>query len=254
MNHSYPRHIHFESVPNFRDLGGYRTKDGRTVAWRRIFRSAALHSITENDLYKLKNEIGPKTVIDLRNPKHDESEREVGLLKGIGTRRCHIPFRPDSSNYLKEEAELNPNATNMGDLYFYRIKHQPFSQRLIDALELIAEPRNHPLIFHCSVGKDRTGVLAAITLAALDVVDEEIIQDYVLSAPAMPEIRSRIVNDPNTAPEVKALPDFQWEATAESMCLFLAALRREYGSVRGYLETNGAEASLIPRLQKALLV
>jgi Tyrosine phosphatase family len=50
MNQSYPRHIHFESVPNFRDLGGYRTRHGRAVAWRRLFRSAELHSMSRPDI------------------------------------------------------------------------------------------------------------------------------------------------------------------------------------------------------------
>ena len=54
MSQSYSRHTHFESVPNFRDLGGYRTYDGRTVAWRRVFRSAALHKMNDPDIARLK--------------------------------------------------------------------------------------------------------------------------------------------------------------------------------------------------------
>ena len=61
----------------------------------------------------------------------------------------------------------------------------------MDSLELIADRNNHPLVFHCSVGKDRTGVLAAMLLAAAGVMDEDIIHDYTLSAPFMPEIRDR---------------------------------------------------------------
>ena len=59
MSQSHPRHIHFESVPNFRDLGGYRTHDGRTVAWRRLFRSAALHKMNDREMARLKQEISP---------------------------------------------------------------------------------------------------------------------------------------------------------------------------------------------------
>jgi protein tyrosine/serine phosphatase len=67
MSVPYSRHIDFESVPNFRDLGGYRTHDGRSVAWRRLFRSAALHKMNDRDIVRLKAEISPRAVIDLRS-------------------------------------------------------------------------------------------------------------------------------------------------------------------------------------------
>ena len=142
----------------------------------------------------------------------------------------------------------------MGELYLYRIRQPEFGKRLVDSLVLIADRNNHPLVFHCSVGKDRTGVLAAMLLAAAGVIDEDIIHDYTLSAPFAPEIRDRTRNDPAAPPEVKALPDFQWEASAESMARFLALLRREYGSAASYLKAQGADNSLPQRLEEALLV
>src|SRR5262249_6756485 len=156
------RHIPFESVPNFRDLGGYRTHDGRTVAWRRLFRSAALHRMNDREMARLKQEISPRAVIDLRSPRDPEKNVEPLLLSEIGVRYYPIPFRPDSSSYLKDEARAHPNATNMGENYLRRIREKPFGKRLVDALDIIAESDNHPLVFHCSPGKDRTGVLAAM--------------------------------------------------------------------------------------------
>ena len=254
MSQSYPRHIHFESVPNFRDLGGYRTHDGRTVAWRRVFRSAALHKMSERDITRLKQDIRPRAVIDLRRPRDPEKNSEPLLLEEIGARYYPIPFRPDSASYLEDEAKAHPNATHMGEIYLYRIREQPFGKRLVDALEVIAEKDNHPLVFHCSAGKDRTGVLAAMVLAAMGIVDEDVVEDYALSAPLMKDIRDRMTRDPETAQAVKDQPDFQWEASAESMAAFLAALRREYGSADGYLRANGAGSSLVDRLKAALLV
>jgi protein-tyrosine phosphatase len=142
----------------------------------------------------------------------------------------------------------------MGAIYLYRISEKPFGNRLVDALEVVAEKDNHPLVFHCSAGKDRTGVLAAMVLAAMGIVDEDVVEDYALSAPLMKDIRDRMTSDPETAQAVKDQPDFQWEASAESMAAFLAALRREYGSADGYLRANGARSSLVDRLKAALLV
>ena len=260
--HIPTRHIHFESVPNFRDLGGYRTHDGRTVAWRRLFRSAALHKMNDREMARLKQEISPRAVIDLRSPR--DPEQEVVRLKEIGARYYPMPFstwpwpgpakRPDGSSDVNDDARANSNSTNLGEIYLYRVSEEPFGKRLVDALEIIADTDNHPLVFHCSAGKDRTGVLAAIVLTAMGIVDEDVVDDYTLSAPLMKEIRDRMTRDPETAPGVKDLPDFQWEASAESMAVFLSLLRREYGSADGYLKANGACRSLIDRLKRALLV
>src|SRR4029453_16083738 len=110
-----------------------------------------------------------------------------------------MPFRSASSSYVKDEAKAYANSTNMGEIYLCRISEQPFGKRLVDALEIIAETDNHPLIFHCSAGKDRTGVLAAMVLAAMGVVDEDVVEDYTLSAPLMKDIRDRMTSDPATA-------------------------------------------------------
>ena len=91
-------------------------------------------------------------------------------------------------------------------------------------------------------------------LAAMGVVDEDVVEDYTLSAPLMKDIRDRMTGDPDTAQGVKDQPDFQWEASAESMAVFLSLLRREYGSADGYLKANGAGGSLVDRLKVALLV
>ncbi|HKW91574.1 MAG TPA: tyrosine-protein phosphatase [Methylomirabilota bacterium] len=248
------RHIPFESVPNFRDLGGYRTHDGRTVAWRRLFRSAALHKMNDRDIARLKQEIDPRAVIDLRRLRDHEKNPEPLLLEEIGARYYPLPFRPDSPSYLEDEAKAIPNVANLGEIYLYRISEPPFGKRLVDALEIIAERNNHPVVFHCTAGKDRTGVLAAMVLAAVGVVDEDVVGDYALSAPLMKDIRDRMNRDPETAQAVKDLPDLHWEASAESMAAFLALLRREYGSVDGYLKANGARSSLVDRLKGALLV
>lgn len=224
------------------------------MAWRRLFRSAALLSISPPDIATLKEDIRPRAVIDLTTPREAIKQREISLLDDMGARYHNLPFRPDSPAYLKQELELFRDATDMGELYLHRIRQQESGKRVVDSLELIADRNNHPLIFHCSVGKDRTGVLAAVLLAATGVMDEDIIHDYTLSAPFMPSIRDRITNDPGAPPMIKELPDLQWEASAESMAGFLALLRREYGSTAGYLEAQGADRSLPRRLEEALLV
>ena len=206
------------------------------------------------DIARLKRTSAPGRSSTFRTPREPTKQREIDLLGEVGARYHNVPFRPASPDYMKQETELFRDATDLGELYLYRIRQPEFGKRLVDSLELIADRNNHPLVFHCSVGKDRTGVLAAMLLAAAGVIDEDIVHDYTLSAPFMPELRDRRRNDPTAPPEVKELPDSHWEALAESMTRFLALLRREYGSVAGYLEAHGADTSLPQRLEEALLV
>jgi protein-tyrosine phosphatase len=251
MKEKYPRHLRFKSITNFRDLGGYRTRSGRTVAWRRIFRSGEFSWMTKEDYQRLKEEIQLTTVIDLRSDQ--EVERQgIGLVSEAGVRYHSIPFLTGTSR--SEDERFFQQCTDMGDFYLYITKHESFGSQIVRALEVIAEAENHPLVFNCAVGKDRTGILAAMLLSLVGVPDKDIIEDYSLSGPYMEELLEQIKNDPRTAENVPQVPDYFWKARPESMELFLTTLRKKHGSIPGYLESMGSKDSLIERLEKALLI
>ena len=245
---SYSREINFNGINNFRDLGGYRAKGNRTVVWRRLFRSGYLHSMTEHDLNRLKEEIRLTAVIDLRSDREPQQLKEKNLLTGAGIKYFNVPF----IGYSKEE--LQHDFKHMGEVYMFRIRHEEYTKRIIEAMEIIAQPANHPLLFHCGAGKDRAGVIAALVLNILGVADVDIIRDYVMSKPYMENLITRVMNEPETPEEIKNLPAYTWEATSTAMAWFLNSLEREFGSVRKYLEIYGAEASLFDRLEKVLLI
>jgi len=100
------------------------------------------------DFARLQEDIRPRVVIDLRTPREPIKQREISLLGEMGARYHNVPFRPDSPDYLKQETELFRDATDLGELYLYRIRQPEFGKRLLDSLELIADPNNHPLVFH----------------------------------------------------------------------------------------------------------
>jgi protein-tyrosine phosphatase len=247
----YPRHLRFESVSNFRDIGGYRTRKGCTVAWRRVFRSGEFARITRNDFNRLMEEIGPAAVVDLRSQL--EVERQgIGLISEAGIKYHNISFIADGGDRKANERRYN-KFKNMGEFYLDLMPRREYGRRIIEALEVIARPENHPLVFNCAVGKDRTGILAAVLLSVLGVGDEDIIEDYSLSGPYMEEILKKIDSDPQIEEGVKTLPGFFWKASPDSMALFLNTLRRDYGSIEGYLEFMGSGPSLVERLERALL-
>jgi len=251
MTEEYSRQIDLDNVLNFRDLGGYKARGGRTVVWRRLFRSAELANMTRNDFNRLTGDIGLAAVIDLRSA--EERERQgIGLLSETSIKLHNISFLTDGGNKNSDEKRFT-NFPNMGEFYVYLVGNGRFGQRIIEALEIIAAPENYPLVFHCAVGKDRTGLLAAILLSTLGVADEDIIADYAMSGPPMQVIIKRLSSKPETAGFVTRVPAYFWGAVPESMALLLATLKQEYGSTAGYLKKNGADSSLVKRLEKALL-
>jgi protein-tyrosine phosphatase len=251
MKEKPSRHLKFASVMNFRDIGGYRAEKGGTVAWRRVFRSGEFRDLTREELGRLTVELGVKTVIDLRSPfelKHNGR----GLLAGAGMRYCNVPFIIENET-LEDNEKRYLSCSNMGEFYLKLISHKNYGGRIIEALEIIAEPANFPLVFHCAVGKDRTGMLAAMLLSLLGVKDSDIIEDYVLSQPYMDELLEKIGKGPEESVNLPPVPAYFWLASRESMVLFLDALRRDYGSIEGYLTSMGGDRSLKARLRKALL-
>ncbi|MFA5307963.1 MAG: tyrosine-protein phosphatase [Dehalococcoidales bacterium] len=252
MTEVFSRHLRLESVANFRDIGGYRARGGKTVAWRRVFRSGEFSRINDKDFKRVVEELGLASVVDLRSSLEVESHG-LGPLKEAGLKYRNISFMPEGGDPAANERRFN-GITNLGDFYLYLVQEKTFNARLIEALEIIAAPENHPLVFHCAIGKDRTGILAAVLLDLLGVEKTDIIEDYALSGPYMAELIQHFNREQSTAPTRPPIPDVFWGAVPESMSLFLSSLYRDYGSGEGYLKAQGADPSLKQRLEDALLI
>jgi protein-tyrosine phosphatase len=252
MTKAYDRHLRFKSVINFRDLGGYRTHSGKTLPWRRVFRSGELARLNLEDYKRLTEELKLATVLDLRSDF--EVERQgTGLPAGCNIKYYNIAFITDGGKTADIEATRYELFTSMGSFYLEIVENEGFGGKIVQALEVIAEPKNHPLVFNCAIGKDRTGILAAMLLSVLGVAEKDIIEDYSLSDQYTLELQRQLKNADDLPEDVKLLPDFFWRADPASMSLLLKTLRKKYGSAIDYLNYMGAEKSLAKRLEKALL-
>jgi protein-tyrosine phosphatase len=236
---------------NFRDIGGYSAGGGHTVAWRRVFRCGEFRNITQDDFKRLTNELGVVSIIDLRSGPELENNSK-GLLEGSELKYCNIAFMTDDDP--GGNASRYAHCTNMGEFYLEMARQKDYCQRITEALEVIADPKNHPIVFHCAVGKDRTGMLAAILLSLLGVAEKDIIEDYTLSEPYMDELLARLKNNPQKNDPPLDIPEYFWKAGPESMKLFLSTLSKEYGSIKQYVAAMGGKPDLAERLAKTLLV
>jgi protein-tyrosine phosphatase len=173
------RQLPLQGGQNFRDLGGYRTRSGKTVRWGVLYRSGSMHFLTAADHDYLAKR-GIRTVCDFRSTKERSSEPVVWPA-GKGPRVLADDYEMDTSA-LAPKSDRMPTAADakatMTATYPALLKQFNGQYRRMFG-ELLAG--RVPLAFNCTAGKDRTGVAAALILTALDVPRETVIQDYLLT-------------------------------------------------------------------------
>ncbi|MGW7364401.1 tyrosine-protein phosphatase [Streptomyces sp. NPDC054841] len=238
------RHIGFDRLHNFRDLGGYRSADGRTVAWGRLYRADSLGKLQGADWDRFL-QLGIRTVVDLRYPWEIEAKGKVPEAERFTYANLSIEHRP------YDQASIDPAVDPWRFLAdrFAEVTEDGFAE-IRQAIELIAEDEG-PLVFHCTSGKDRTGLIAALVLTLLDVSEEQILADFALT---------ELATEGLTADWRAANPDrvLKWpaygRAPAEIMELVFAGLSARYGSVHGYLKDRvGITDDVVTRLRARLL-
>jgi protein-tyrosine phosphatase len=242
-----PRRLTFDGCFNFRDLGGYRTADGRQTRWRRLFRADGLGRLTESDFATLAS-LGIVTVIDLRTILEAETQgRFPGDVDGISYH--HLPLTDTLPG--EEETPDWGRASFVADRYLGMLSEGTAS--VTAALSLLADPANQPAVFHCSVGKDRTGVLSALVLGFLGVPDDVIVADYALSYEAMLLILAHLKERyPEAADIVERYRPVILSAEPASMAGFVAGVRATYGSFEDLARSLGVTGE-IERLQAEFL-
>ncbi len=173
------RVLPLQGATNFRDLGGYRGYGGRTVRWRRLFRSDHLGGLTDADKAALA-ELGLALAFDFRG----EAERAAAPYELPGITQHSLAIEPIVAQRMQELAAAGHHLTAalagkmMNDLYRALVNDQ--AHRFAELFEHLLQA-DAPLVFHCTAGKDRTGWAAALILLALGVPRDVVVQDYLLT-------------------------------------------------------------------------
>ena len=241
---------------NFRDLGGYSTADLRCVKRGLVFRSDHLSRLTADDQQMLRG-LRFKVVCDLRTVR--EQQRAPDLLPPDGSiRLLSLPvlaggFDPATAmDRLKSGDDAWLTMDFFVDLY--RRYLDDFGPVWGRVLGLIASPSNLPLVFHCTGGKDRTGICAALLLMVLGVQEDCILSDHDLSNACNAERLQSIYAGfaaLGIGPE-RAAPYLQ--APREPLVALLEHLKKTYGSIEDYLmKKAGLERTTLRSLRMGLL-
>jgi protein-tyrosine phosphatase len=227
----------FEKAVNFRDIGGYRTHNGQQVAWGRFFRSTHLGRLNDADRDRLTR-MGLRTVCDLR--EDDEVDRNPDALPpGVTSHRTPIAST-DPAGALRVIFARRTLAHYFPNLYYRYWLVDRSAAQFGKALRLLCDPTNLPLLVHCTAGKDRAGITTALTLLALGVPEETVVADYTLSNLYAPYHLRRVIKayGYRGAPRMGfRIEQFypMLSTAAGNMEIVIAHIKKQYGTVQGYL-------------------
>lgn len=159
---AYVRTMDIDGVKNMRDVGGLVTTDGKTIQYGIMYRSAHFDSITEKGKEQIKR-LGVKTDVDLRGESNTVSPL------GENVRRLNY-----NAPYYVDEADGNGIQSGLNGA-------ESYVKEFVKEFKACADPDNYPIGFHCSLGRDRTGTLAAMLYAVSGVSRYDIVKEYELS-------------------------------------------------------------------------
>ncbi|MDR2954793.1 MAG: tyrosine-protein phosphatase [Prevotella sp.] len=182
------RFFELDSIQNFRDLGGYRSSDGKKIRWGKIFRSGSFSRMTFHDSLEL-NSLGVNTVIDLRS-------RDV-IRQNLNRYRIADNIRlPISNNgYSSISQKVLDGMFLRGDAVIYtqdlyKDMVYNFTEEYADFFDYLCDENNYPLVYHCYLGKDQTGLATYLLMRALDIPTDVIEDDYMASKIGIDRLKS----------------------------------------------------------------
>ena len=261
------RMIPFEKLSNFRDLGGLPTMDGHRIRYGKLFRGGNLYGASEADIQKLADMID--LVVDLRT----EGEiLEKPDPKIPGAENLHLPVLQTITEGVSREKDADQHSFErfMADpdaALNYMVKtyeHVALSSFALDQQKLLLlrllEPREKGVLWHCTAGKDRTGIFALIVEEILGVSRDVIIEDYLLTNQGNYEVVEQLVQFLASKSDVdreKSIPALRimFGAREEYVLAFYREAERLYGGFNSFMETAlGVYQEMRDKFRKIYLI
>lgn len=177
----HEHHLPLEGCYNFRDLGGIKTIDGDRIKEGKIFRSDNLDKLTDKDLKYLCT-IPLISIVDFRSS--DEVKAAPDILPASVKGYYELNIAPGNLNKIQKSiTSLTPEQidTAMMSMNKLLVTDPVNIQQYKSFFDLVQNPENTPLVFHCTAGKDRTGMGAFLFLSSLGVSEKQIFDNYLLS-------------------------------------------------------------------------
>jgi protein-tyrosine phosphatase len=224
---------------NFRDIGGLPAGGSRTRSGV-LYRSGNLAGVDDVGGAAFR-ELGVRRVIDLRSD--DEVAHAPSGVGDVETLRVPL-FLGSVTSFFVEDISL---------AQMYRALLERSGDRLVTAVRGILGAE--PVVIHCTVGKDRTGITVALALAAAGVDEDAVVDDYALTEQNLPAWRGdrMLARIREAYPDAKHLEELATKSPAPVMRDVLAQVRAEHGSAAGYLRAHGMTDDELAQLRRTLI-
>jgi protein-tyrosine phosphatase len=239
------RNLTVDGVYNIRDLGGYPTDDGHSTRWKVFVRAGDMSKVSDEGCLRL-TDYGVKTIIDLR----DEWEVESFPNVWVQATDIHYANLPLIGNQLSQDEAWKSASEKHQYLHEHYTYYLDHCQSQIAAIIGAVVESTSGMLFHCYMGKDRTGLIAGLLLGAVGVPAEVIADDYAQTsqhyAALIPEWRVRAIERGEDA----ARFDRDVASAPQTMLETLAYLGTHYGGLTDYLRECGVTAEQIIELRE----
>jgi protein-tyrosine phosphatase len=236
------RQLGLEGTPNFRDLGGYETFDGRRLKWGKLYRSGKLSELTEVDLHRVKR-LGLTLVCDFRHLLEQELEPSHPVTEHPAA-HTSLPVTPGSMMQFLERLHSGIISVDDASGLMQEINREFVHQQMPQYAEMfrLLLLEDEPVLIHCASGKDRTGFGAALILDVLGVEEEKIIDDYLLTNKYLPieeevERLSQEFSDQGGTPLSEEVLRPLLEVRPEYLAACFEEIRKRYQSKEHFFET-----------------
>lgn len=281
-----PRWLPLAGAVNARDLGGLPTDSGAEIGPHRLLRSENLQDLTPEDVRLLVDEVGLRTVVDLRTNVEVALEGPGPLTREPEVQVRHLSLFPESGGLTDVAADADlpwagPPATGGGDpaagpsvadalatgtgpagagtgpdpgsrsvaFYLSYLRDRP--DNVVAALRAIADSDGAAIV-HCAAGKDRTGVVVALALSVAGVPRDRIIADYAATADRLPQLLTRLRASDTYRDDLDSRPEDSHRPRAGTMERFLDHLDQHSGGPVGWLASAGFGPADAARLRSRL--
>lgn len=238
--------MELDGAYNVRELGGLITSDGGRTCHRMLYRGDSLDAISARDEDLLFNRLHIGAVIDVRT----QQEIAEASWRSSAVRYYNIPLISDKYIGTQPLTKISPDG--LARAYLGDLRRGISSVRMTFEVLAAHLSAGIPCIVHCAAGRDRTGAIIAVLLAALGVRDEDIALDYVRSNVHADQVTQRLADNPLYA-NGQAEDGKPTMASADTVLVLLALLRRGYGTPAQFLIESGLTAATLRELEIALV-
>lgn len=250
MTTSSKRWLDLAGTANARDLGGLPAAGG-TVARDVLIRSDNLQALTPGDVRLLVDEVGLRTVFDLRTSGEVDSEGPGPLRGRPEVRHVHLSLIPEAG--LPEPGAVLPDRWADGAVgaYLHYLRDAP--DKFAAAVRQLGTPDAGAAIVHCAAGKDRTGVLVALVLEACGVPRDAVVADFALTNERIERIYDRLSATRTYGDDVRRIGLDAHRVDPVTMTAVLDVLDERWGGAAGYLRAAGSTDEELGALQRRLI-